>query len=60
MIGEVYQKPLVVAGTVLFMARSKSGFVQRDREVYDQFGRRTRGAAESLRRATVLKHLKAA
>jgi hypothetical protein len=41
MIGEEYQNPLIVTGTVLFMPNSRSGFVQRDREVYDQFGRRS-------------------
>jgi hypothetical protein len=41
MIGEEYQNPLIVTGTVLFMPHTRSGFVQRDREVYDQFGRRS-------------------
>jgi hypothetical protein len=41
MIGEEYQNPLIVTGTVLFMPRSSAGFVQRDQEVYDQFGRRS-------------------
>jgi hypothetical protein len=40
MIGEEYQNPLIVTGTVLFTPHTTSGFVQRDREVYDQFGRR--------------------
>ena len=39
-IGEEYQNPLIVTGTVLFTNRSSSGFVQRDTEVYDGFGRR--------------------
>jgi hypothetical protein len=39
-IGEEYQNPLIVTGTVLFTNRSSSGFVQRDTEVYDQYGRR--------------------
>ena len=39
-IGEEYQNPLIVTGTVLFTNRSTSGFVQRDQEVYDSFGRR--------------------
>jgi hypothetical protein len=39
-IGEEYQNPLIVTGTVLFMPHSRSGFVQRDQEVYDSFGRR--------------------
>ncbi len=41
MIGEEYQNPLIVTGTVLFMPRTNAGFVQRDQEVYDQFGRRS-------------------
>jgi len=39
-IGEEYQNPLIVTGTVLFTPHSRSGFVQRDTEVYDGFGRR--------------------
>lgn len=39
-IGEEYQNPLIVTGTVLFMPNSRSGFVQRDQEVMDSFGRR--------------------
>ena len=39
-IGEEYQNPLIVTGTVLFVADSKSGIVQRDEEVMDSFGRR--------------------
>ena len=39
-IGEEYQNPLIVTGTVLFMPRTASGFVQREQEVYDGFGRR--------------------
>ena len=39
-IGEEYQNPLIVTGTVLFMPHSRSGFVQRDQEVMDSFGRR--------------------
>jgi hypothetical protein len=41
MIGEEFQNPLIVTGTVLFTPHSTSGFVQRDQEVYDQFGRRS-------------------
>jgi hypothetical protein len=40
-IGEEYQNPLIVTGTVLFMPHSRSGFVQRDQEVFDQLGRRS-------------------
>jgi hypothetical protein len=39
-IGEEYQNPLIVTGTVLFTPHSASGFVTRDEEVYDSFGRR--------------------
>jgi len=39
-IGEEFQNPLIVTGTVLFSSRSTSGFVQRDQETYDSVGRR--------------------
>jgi hypothetical protein len=39
-IGEEYQNPLIVTGTVLFTPHSRSGFVSRDVEQYDSFGRR--------------------
>jgi hypothetical protein len=39
-IGEEYQNPLIVTGTVLFVPHSRSGVVQRDVEQYDSFGRR--------------------
>jgi hypothetical protein len=39
-IGEEFQNPLIVTGTVLFMPHSRSGFVQRDQEVMDNYGRR--------------------
>ena len=39
-IGEEYQNPLIVTGTVLFKPNSRSGFVQREVEQYDNFGRR--------------------
>jgi hypothetical protein len=39
-IGEEFQNPLIVTGTVLFSSRSTSGFVQRDQETYDNVGRR--------------------
>ena len=34
-IGEEYQNPLIVTGTVLFMPHTRSGFVSRDVEDYD-------------------------
>ena len=40
-IGEEFQGPLIVTGSVLFTATASSGFVQKDREVIDQYGRRT-------------------
>lgn len=39
-IGEEYQNPLIVTGTVLFTPHSRSGFVSRDVEQLDSFGRR--------------------
>lgn len=39
-IGEEYQNPLIVTGTVLFTPQTRSGFVSRDVEQYDAFGRR--------------------
>jgi hypothetical protein len=39
-LGEEYQNPLIVTGTVLFTPHSRSGFVNREQEQYDAFGRR--------------------
>jgi len=39
-IGEEFQNPLIVTGTVLFSPNARSGFVQREVEEYDNFGRR--------------------
>ncbi len=39
-IGEEYQNPLIVTGTVLFTPHTRSGFVSREVEQYDNFGRR--------------------
>src|SRR6185436_9124508 len=39
-IGEEYQNPLIVTGTVLFMERSTSNMVTRQNERLDAFGRR--------------------
>jgi hypothetical protein len=39
-IGEEYQNPLIVTGTVLFMPNTRTGYVSRDVEQYDNFGRR--------------------
>ncbi len=40
-IGEEYQGPLIVTGTVMFTPNSRAGFVTREQEVYDAVGRRT-------------------
>jgi hypothetical protein len=40
-LGEEFQNPLIVTGTVLFTPYAHAGFVQREREVIDQYGRRT-------------------
>jgi hypothetical protein len=40
-IGEEYENPLIVTGTVLFTPQQTSGFVTRNVEQYDQLGRRT-------------------
>jgi hypothetical protein len=39
-LGEEFQQPLIVTGTVLFTPQSKQGVVAQTREGYDQFGRR--------------------
>lgn len=39
-IGEEHQSPLIVTGSVLFRPHTTSGFVQREQEIYDSFGRR--------------------
>lgn len=39
-LGEEYQNPLIVTGTVHFTPHQRSGMVSREREVYDSFGRR--------------------
>jgi hypothetical protein len=39
-IGEEYQNPLIVTGTVLFTPHQSNAFVIENREYYDQFGRR--------------------
>lgn len=40
-LGEEFQSPLIVTGTVLFTPMATSGIVQSDREVIDPYGRRT-------------------
>jgi|TARA_B100001971_G_C18233588_1_gene565551 hypothetical protein len=39
-LGEEYQNPLILTGTVYFSPHAQSGMVTREREVYDSFGRR--------------------
>ena len=39
-LGEEYQNPLIVTGTILFTPNSTSGFITRQQEIYDSFGRR--------------------
>jgi len=39
-IGEEYQQPLIVTGTIMFMPQQKNSIVQREVEQYDSFGRR--------------------
>jgi hypothetical protein len=39
-LGEEYQAPLIVTGTILFTPQQNSGFVMQQREVYDSYGRR--------------------
>ena len=39
-LGEEYQNPLILTGTVYFSPHASSGMVTREREIYDSFGRR--------------------
>lgn len=39
-VGDEMQQPLIVTGTVLFRPQQRSGFVQRERETFDELGRR--------------------
>jgi hypothetical protein len=39
-VGEEYQQPLIVTGTVMFTPHQRNSIVQREEEVYDSFGRR--------------------
>ena len=39
-LGEEYESPLIVTGTVMFTPQQTAGFVNQQREVYDQLGRR--------------------
>jgi hypothetical protein len=39
-LGEEYQNPLIVTGSVLFISNSRSGFINREQETVDALGRR--------------------
>jgi hypothetical protein len=39
-IGEEFQNPLIVTGTILFVPQQRAGWVSRDVEQFDSFGRR--------------------
>jgi len=39
-VGAELESPLILTGTVVFLPQERSGFVQREQESYDQFGRR--------------------
>jgi hypothetical protein len=40
-VGEEFQGPLIVTGTVMFTPFATSGYVQKDQEVFDAVGRRS-------------------
>jgi len=40
-IGEEYQQPLIVTGTIMFSPQQRNSIVQREVEQYDSFGRRS-------------------
>jgi hypothetical protein len=40
-VGEEFQQPLIVTGTVMFTPQARNQMVQRDEEVFDSFGRRS-------------------
>ncbi len=40
-LGEEYQAPLIVTGSILFTPQQNSGFVMQQHEVYDSYGRRS-------------------
>ena len=39
-LGEEHQNPLIVTGTIHFTPHARAGMVTREREIYDEFGRR--------------------
>jgi hypothetical protein len=40
-LGEEFQGPLIITGTILFTPHARSGFVQKETEQIDQYGRRS-------------------
>lgn len=40
-VGEEFGGPLIITGSVLFTPHQRSGYVQKEQEVYDSFGRRS-------------------
>ncbi len=40
-VGQEYQGPLIVTGSVIFVPHQRSGYVQKEQEEYDSFGRRS-------------------
>jgi hypothetical protein len=40
-VGDEHEQALIVTGSVLFVPHARSGFVQREQEAYDSFGRRS-------------------
>jgi hypothetical protein len=40
-VGQEYQGALIVTGSVIFVPYQRSGYVQKEQEVYDSFGRRS-------------------
>jgi hypothetical protein len=40
-LGEEFQGPLIITGTILFTPHARSGFVQKETEQVDQYGRRS-------------------
>ena len=40
-VGEEFGIPLIITGSVVFVPHQRSGYVQKEQEVYDSFGRRS-------------------
>lgn len=52
-LGEEYQQPLIVTGTVLFTAERRSSYIQREQEAFDSLGRRRVVPVRSFREEKV-------